>query len=78
MAFSEATLREAWRLARGRCECQRDDHGHASRCNRELVWESRGFLGEGGWQYRAWSGEDEPGNCEVLCLECYTAAQRET
>ncbi len=76
MAFSDQTVREAWRLAQGRCECQREGHGHTGRCNRELRWERRGFLGEGGWQCRSWNGE-EPENCEVLCMECYGATERE-
>jgi hypothetical protein len=74
MAFSEQTLREAWRLARGRCECQRGDHGHTDRCNRPLVWGRLGYLGEGGWQARAWDEEaDAVENCEVLCIDCYAA-----
>jgi hypothetical protein len=76
MAFSEETLREAWRLAHGRCECQREGHGHGERCNRPLVWARRGYMGEGGWQARAWDRDDDPENCEVLCVECYAAAAR--
>ncbi len=78
MQFSERTVREAWRLAQGRCECQREGHGHEGRCNRELRWERQGFLGEGGWQADRWDGEDTPENCEVLCMECYEAAHRRT
>jgi hypothetical protein len=73
VAFSEETLREAWRLARGRCECQRDGHGHGERCDRQLVWGRLGFIGEGGWQAHSWNGEDDPANCEILCMACYTA-----
>ncbi len=78
MAFSEETLRAAWRLAQGRCECQREDHGHAGRCNRRLEWSRLGYMGEGGWQAHSWNGEDDPANCEVLCVECYAAAYRST
>ncbi len=78
MLFSEGTLREAWRLARGRCECQREGHGHQGRCNRELRWERLGYLGEGGWQANGWGWQDDPDNCEVLCVECYATSQRET
>ncbi|MFB3816559.1 MAG: hypothetical protein ACE147_02740 [Candidatus Methylomirabilales bacterium] len=76
MAFSEETLREAWRLARGRCECQRTDHGHGERCNRPLVWARLGYVGEGGWQAHAWDGEDDVANCEILCPDCYARMHR--
>ncbi len=76
MQFSERTMREAWRLAQGRCECQREGHGHAGRCNLELRWDRRGFLGEGGWQADRWDGDDAPENYEVLCMACYEAAHR--
>jgi hypothetical protein len=33
-------------------------------------------MGEGGWQARAWDRDDDPENCEVLCVECYAAAAR--
>ncbi len=75
MRFSLETLRQAFALARGRCECTRDGHAHSSRCDEQLTWNNLGFLGEGGWQAHAWvpldaGGEDDPENCEVLCWRC--------
>jgi hypothetical protein len=76
MAFSEATLHEAWRLAQGRCECQRRRHGHRERCGAILTWEQRGLIGASGWQAIPWTpfadgGQDEVANCELLCWKCF-------
>ncbi len=76
--FSPATLREAWRLAQGRCECQRLAHGHPSRCDALLAWEHRGLVGVGGWQATPWTafsegGRDDVGNCEVVCWKCFAS-----
>ena len=75
MAFSEKTLREAWRMAQGRCECQRAAHGHGERCQERLTWEHSDLIGPGGWQARPWTpfdegGEDVPENCEIVCWKC--------
>jgi hypothetical protein len=81
MPLSEETIARAWELARGRCECTRDAHGHDGRCRAALVWERRGLIGEGGWFAREWTpvngGEDEPGNCEILCVVCSRALHGE-
>jgi len=39
MVFSRVTLRRCWKLAQGRCECQRIGHRHLAPCNRPLVFE---------------------------------------
>ncbi len=83
MPFSQKTLRRCWKLAQGRCECQRENHGHEGRCNRPMVFERHGFLGPEGWYAGAWTGlnggRDEPENCEAVCSECFRqlGAERE-
>jgi len=78
MLFSPRTLREAWKLAQGRCECQRDGHGHADRCGEPLSWQYCELIGPGGWQPTLWQplsegGKDAPENCEILCWKCAAA-----
>lgn len=67
MAFSEETVREAWRSAGGKCECRRTTHNHPyARCNKELVWENRGReTGKGAWEahHRNANGGDTVSNC---------------
>ena len=74
MAFSHETVYRIWRRADGRCECRRPmhDHGHA-RCNRFLVWESRGREDRGAWEAHHIDANkgDTPHNCEILCRDCY-------
>ncbi len=71
--FSKATIQRCWTLARGRCECQREDHGHAGRCEQRLAEHHYAVLGDNGWFTSAWdpAGDDTPENCEVLCWSCY-------
>ena len=69
------TLRTAWRLAQGRCECQREGHGHGDRCEERLLWNRRDLIGPGGWRARPWvavedGGADAPENCEIVCWRC--------
>lgn len=75
MPLSDATVRRAWRLAQGRCECTREGHGHGERCNRALVWEQRWLRVPGGWDAREWErlgdGPNEAENVEILCTDCY-------
>jgi hypothetical protein len=73
MAWSEETLRRAWELARGRCECMREKHGHGVRCGRALVWGKHSLIGEEGWEARPWepAAGDGPENVELLCMPCY-------
>jgi hypothetical protein len=78
MPFSKQTLREAWRMVRRHCECQRDGHGHHGRCEEPLKWEYRGLIGPGGWEARPWTpfeegGADDPENCEIVCWRCLQA-----
>ena len=75
MPFSKKTLREAWRMAQGRCECQRKGHGHRRRCDRRLTWDQYNLIGADGWQARPWTAFDEGGqdaaeNCEIVCWAC--------
>ncbi len=77
--FSEETVRRCWELAQGRCECQREGHGHTGRCNKPLGEHHHGILGDNGWLTSPWhpAGPDAPDNCEALCWECYEQAKRE-
>jgi hypothetical protein len=78
--FSTETINRCWELAQGRCECQREDHGHVGRCGKSLVRGHYGALGDGGWFAVPWDvpGSDAADNCEALCLECYEQARQET
>ncbi len=74
MAFSEQTILEAWKRAKGRCECRRYTHNHTIPCNKELVWENRGReTGRGAWEahHRGILGGDSLSNCEILCWDCH-------
>ncbi len=82
MRFSRTTILEAWKLALGRCECQREGHGHGERCNRSLVLAHHGKLNAEGWIAVPWKpfeagGADDPENVEVLCWDCYRQGIRQ-
>ena len=82
MFFSNRTLREAWKLARARCECQRDGHGHQDRCGEPLSWEYCELIAPGGWQAGLWrplneGGQDSADNCEIICWKCAAASLAE-
>ena len=68
--LTEARVREAWLRAEAICECRKDAHGHAGRCNQFLIWAERGETGRGGWEARR---RDDPRlpPCEILCAACY-------
>ena len=36
--LTEAMVRDAWLRAEALCECRKDAHGHAGRCNQFLIW----------------------------------------
>lgn len=74
--FSEETVRKAWDLAGGKCQCTRESHNHFGRCNKSLVWENRGREGIGAWEAnhinrQESGGGDELSNCEILCWSCH-------
>ncbi len=73
MAFSEETIRQAWNFAGGKCECRRTMCGHSFRCNKELLWGSRGAETEYGWEAHHINadGPDSLSNCEILCQRCH-------
>jgi len=74
MAFSEETIMEAWKRAKGRCECTRLSHGHTIPCNKELVWENHGReTGRGAWEVHhiVSGGGDTLSNCQILCWDCH-------
>ena len=77
MAFTENTLKLAWKRANGKCECKRSICGHGYRCSKQLVWSNRGNdSARGGWEahhivsVRA-GGSDALSNCQILCTECH-------
>lgn len=80
--LSQQTIDATWHLARGRCECQRQDHGHVERCGQPIVLHAHGLLREGGWFAVAWTsladgGADEAENVEALCPACYRRVTQE-
>ena len=75
MPFAHEVLLEAWARSDGRCECQREGHGHEGRCNRQLMWTMRGSTSApGAWDVsrRTSWGTDVLANCVVLCAACST------
>lgn len=75
MAFSDDTVRRAWRRAGGWCECRRRTHNHPYvRCNKKLVWANRGRSGRGAWEahHKSATGGDGLANCEILCWDCHS------
>ena len=77
MAFSHATVLQAWTRADGACECRRRTHGHPYvRCGKELVWANRGrSSGRGAWEahHSSATGGDGLANCQILCWDCHSA-----
>ncbi|MCD6296559.1 MAG: HNH endonuclease [Deltaproteobacteria bacterium] len=73
MAFSESVVKQAWDRSGGRCECTRSTCGHYSRCNKELLWASRGVESSYGWEahHITAGGPDTVSNCEILCQSCH-------
>ena len=73
MTLSRRTIEKAWDQSGQQCECTRNDHGHEGRCRRAVVWENRCRDGTGGWEqrYKHPDGGDVPGNCQILCYDCY-------
>ena len=77
MDFSNDTVRQAWDRAGGNCECRRSICGHTGRCNKSLLWDSRGSESENGWEahHINSNGDDYLSNCEILCQECHKKTQ---
>jgi len=73
MSFSEDIVKQAWRRSGERCECRRTTCGHMGRCNKSLLWNSRGKESEGGWEAHHINahGSDSLSNCEILCQSCH-------
>lgn len=77
MSFNIETVREAWKRAGGRCECERKNCGHIGKCNKELHWDQRGNdNSQYGWEAhhkvsQAAGGADSVSNCEILCCKCH-------
>ncbi len=77
MAFSDDTVKKAWKRADGKCECSRTTHGHSGRHNKTLSWDNRGRDGWGKWEAHhkvsvASGGDDSLSNCEILCWDCHS------
>jgi 5-methylcytosine-specific restriction endonuclease McrA len=78
VAFSDGTVKRAWNLAGGKCECRRITHDHPDiHCGRKLIWKNRGREGgRGAWEAHHLTelqngGSDILSNCEILCWECH-------
>ena len=75
MAFSEDVIAQAWRRARGHCECDQSSHTHEPPCGRVIVWNFRGRNATDAWEADHVSGEDDAlVNCQLRCWPCHTAA----
>jgi len=76
MDFSDETIRQAWKRANRRCECERAKHRHPStKCGKSLLRASRGGSEAGAWEaHRKSSGSnqksDSPSSCIILCRDC--------
>lgn len=74
MPFSESTVKVAWNIVGGKCDCKRPSHNHSGiKCNKPLVWGNRGQHGWGAWEARPIDGNpnnDRVSNCAILCDEC--------
>lgn len=75
MAFPESVVIQAWNRSKAKCECTRTSHYHLSRCNKALLWGSRGSESEYGWEahHIIADGPDTVSNCEILCQKCHKA-----
>lgn len=77
MAFPKSVVEDAWRRAKGLCECERRSCGHTGRCNKQLTWSNRGQEGcRGAWEAHhivavSSGGTDALSNCQILCLDCH-------
>ena len=72
MAFLDSVIDQAWARSGGRCECTRTGHGHAERCDQELLKERRGAEPSYWWEAhkKVAGGDDTLSNCEILCHNC--------
>ncbi len=73
MTFPEDVVKDAWKRAGEKCECERTSCGHSGRCNKPLSWDKRGKESEDGWEahHRESTGPDTLDNCEILCQDCH-------
>lgn len=73
--FARETVMRAWLRAGSRCECRRMAHGHAGRCNRQLVWSNRGRDTRDAWEVDARGNRSDSSlsNCEILCRNAICA-----
>lgn len=73
MAFSDDIVKKAWQRAGERCECKRVNCTHRGRCNKSLLWGSRGKESKYGWEahHINSNGSDTLSNCEILCIDCH-------
>jgi hypothetical protein len=81
MAFSEYTIKYAWKRAGGfeppttsYCECTSTTHDHDhNRCNKPLSWAYKSKEGSGAWEAHSFSGKqlDSPFDCAIFCWKCH-------
>ena len=77
--FPEEIVKEAFKRANSRCQCERENHGHGSfTCYRQILWTHRGNRTErSGWEAHYFVSPEKGGkpsveNCEILCWDCYS------
>jgi len=74
MAFTEATIKEAWERSNAVCECSNTIHGHGKRCSTRLLWTGQGGELGSGWRAcrKTVLGPDSLTNCQIRCARCAT------
>ncbi len=72
-SFTRETLMRAWLRAGAKCECNRMSHGHSGRCNRDLIWGSRGREATGAWEAESRDNRSDNSlsNCQIVCWDCH-------
>ncbi|MBA7668189.1 hypothetical protein ES703_76298 [subsurface metagenome] len=72
MPFSDYVVKQAWERSGGKCECTRQIHAHAGRCNKRLLELYRGDIDTAsGWEACSKSGSyTDLSDCEILCFDC--------
>ena len=68
MPFPESVKDAAFRRSGGRCECQRQNHGHAGRCSTAVTRHGAHYHHK---HAESLGGPSTLSNCEVLCVPCH-------
>jgi len=80
MAFSDDTVKQAFRQSGDQCQCTRTSHSHTGRCSRTFTYEQRGTKWDAHHIVALTSGGDDSlSNCQILCTaECHPQVRPRT